>query len=118
MQIGSTEVLKAQMEKCIVSDCKDCPYTDAQICDTAMTKDALEYIESLEERIAIMQESMEALEKQLDDSDRIKVVRCSECQYWQPPTYVEQEDGSTVGHCTAACKGQTDMNWFCADGTR
>lgn len=63
MQIGSIEALKAQMEKCIVSDCKDCPYTDAQICDTAMTKDALEYIESLEERIAIMQESMEALEK-------------------------------------------------------
>lgn len=63
MQIGSTEALKAQMEKCIVSDCKDCPYTDAQICDTAMTKDALEYIESLEERLAIMQESMETLEK-------------------------------------------------------
>ena len=50
--------------------------------------------------------------------DVVTVVRCSECQYWQPPTYQEQEDGSTVGHCTAACKGQTDMNWFCADGTR
>lgn len=63
MQIGSVEALKAQMEKCIVSDCKDCPYTDAQICDTAMTKDALEYIESLEERIAIKDEALEALEK-------------------------------------------------------
>lgn len=50
--------------------------------------------------------------------DVTPVVRCEECCYWQPPTYQEQEDGSTVGHCTAACKGQTDMNWFCADGTR
>lgn len=136
MQIGSIEALKVQMEKCIVSDCKNCPYTDAQICDTAMTKDALEYIEQLEERIAIMQESMDALEKRcnaldalkqrcktlekrLDDSDRINVVRCSECQYWNPPTYAEQEDGSTIGHCTAALNGQqTDAYWFCADGAR
>ena len=76
MQIGSVEALKAQMEKCIVSDCKDCPYTDAQICDTAMTKDALEYIESLEERIAIMQESMEALEKRCKALDALE-QRCN-----------------------------------------
>lgn len=49
----------------------------------------------------------------------VNVVRCSECQYWQPPTYAEQEDGSTIGHCTAALNGQqTDAYWFCADGTR
>lgn len=61
----------------------------------------------------------EALEKRLDDSGRINVVRCSECRYWNPPTYAEQEDGSTVGHCTAALDGQqTDAYWFCADGTR
>ena len=78
MQIGSTEALKAQMEKCIVSDCKDCPYTDAQICDTAMTKDALEYIESLEERIAIMQESMEALEKRNDAIKLKKIEGCTD----------------------------------------
>lgn len=63
--------------------------------------------------------TIEALEKRPDDSDRINVVRCSECQYWNPPTYAEQEDGSTVGHCTAALNGQqTDAYWFCADGTR
>lgn len=51
--------------------------------------------------------------------EAVNVVRCSECQYWQPPTYAEQEDGSTVGHCTAALDGQqTDAYWFCADGTR
>lgn len=51
--------------------------------------------------------------------EAVNVVRCSECQYWQPPTHAEQEDGSTVGHCTAALNGQqTDAYWFCADGTR
>ena len=51
--------------------------------------------------------------------EAVNVVRCSECQYWNPPTYEEQEDGSTVGHCTAALNGQqTDAYWFCADGTR
>ena len=51
--------------------------------------------------------------------DAVPVVRCEECCYWQPPTYQEQEDGSTVGHCTAALNGQqTDAYWFCADGTR
>ena len=58
----------------------------------------------------------------IDDAptiDAVKVVRCEDCQYWQPPTYTEQEDGSTVGHCTAALNGQqTDAYWFCADGTR
>ena len=51
--------------------------------------------------------------------DAVKVVRCEDCQYWQPPTRAEQEDGSTIGHCTAALDGQqTDAYWFCADGTR
>ena len=50
---------------------------------------------------------------------KVSVVRCQDCIYWQPPTYAEQEDGSTVGHCTAALNGQqTDAYWFCADGTR
>ena len=58
----------------------------------------------------------------IDDAptiDAVPVVRCEECCYWQPPTRAEQEDGSTVGHCTAALNGQqTDAYWFCADGTR
>lgn len=58
----------------------------------------------------------------IDDAptiDAVPVVRCEECCYWQPPTYQEQEDGSTVGHCTAALNGQqTDAYWFCADGMR
>lgn len=66
-------------------------------------------------------ETMDAMEE-IDNAptiEAVNVVRCSECQYWQPPTYAEQEDGSTVGHCTAALDGQqTDAYWFCADGTR
>lgn len=51
--------------------------------------------------------------------DAVPVVRCEECCYWRPPTNAEQEDGSTVGHCTAALNGQqTDAYWFCADGAR
>lgn len=57
--------------------------------------------------------------KKAMNADVVQVVRCEECCYWQPPTYQEQEDGSTVGHCTAALNGQqTDAYWFCADGTR
>ena len=89
--------------------CTDCPYY-ANCC--------LDGQEVMENALALLKEQ-EALEKRLDDSDRINVVRCSECQYWQPPTYAEQEDGSTVGHCTAALNGQqTDAYWFCADGVR
>ena len=62
---------------------------------------------------------MMKLVKHAPTIDAVKVVRCEDCQYWQPPTYAEQEDGSTVGHCTAALNGQqTDAYWFCADGTR
>lgn len=131
--------LKEAIKCCAINNCFGCPRNKdiGCVCDTM--HDAYSYIAELEERIAIMQESMEtlekrcnalealeqrckaleALEKRLDDSDRINVVRCSECQYWNPPTYAEQEDGSTIGHCTAALDGQqTDAYWFCADGTR
>lgn len=58
----------------------------------------------------------------IDDPDRVKVVRCRDCRYWEPPTDFEADDGSTTGHCRnnyAPCQNQqTDMNWFCADGER
>lgn len=131
----------AERVKKAVEVCKDrcspyCPYWTEDECRTLILTDCEEAIAERDERIAIMQESMEALEKRcnalevleqrckalekrLDDSDRINVVRCSECQYWNPPTYAEQEDGSTVGHCTAALnEQQTDAYWFCADGVR
>ncbi len=56
------------------------------------------------------------------DSDRVRVVRCRDCRFWQPPTDIEVDDGSTAGRCRnnyAPCQNQqTDMNWFCADGER
>jgi hypothetical protein len=64
---------------------------------------------------------MDALEL-LKDPDRVRVVRCSDCRFWEPPTDIEADDGSTAGRCRndyAPCQNQqTDMNWFCADGER
>lgn len=58
----------------------------------------------------------------MDDPDWLKVTRCEDCRYWEPPTEAEAADGSTIGHCRndyAPCQNQqTDMNWFCADGER
>ena len=56
------------------------------------------------------------------DLDRVKVVRCRDCRFWEPPTDIEADDGCTAGHCRndyGACQNQqTDMNWFCANGER
>lgn len=115
----NTQKIKHALYCCETDQCEICAYREHMLCLNTLSHDACTAIEEQEERIAIMQESMEALEKRLDDSGRISVVRCSECQYWNPPTYAEQEDGSTVGHCTAALNGQqTDACWFCADGAR
>ena len=57
--------------------------------------------------------------KQPDDPDRVKVVRCRDCRYWEPEN---AEEGDTSGRCRndyAPCQNQqTDMTWFCADGER
>lgn len=57
-----------------------------------------------------------------EDPDLVRVVRCSDCRYWEPPTDIEADDGSTAGHCRndyAPCQNQkTVMTWFCADGER
>ena len=51
--------------------------------------------------------------------DAVKVVRCSDCRYWEPEN---AEEGDSYGRCRndyAPCQNQqTDMNWFCADGER
>lgn len=53
------------------------------------------------------------------DSDRVRVVRCSDCRYWEPEN---AEEGDSYGRCRndyAPCQNQqTDMNWYCADGGR
>ena len=51
------------------------------------------------------------------DLDRVKVVRCMDCRFWEPEN---AEEGDSYGRCRndyAPCQNQqTDMNWFCADG--
>lgn len=53
------------------------------------------------------------------DSDRVRVVRCSDCRFWEPEN---AEEGDSYGRCRndyAPCQNQqTDMDWFCADGER
>lgn len=53
------------------------------------------------------------------DFDRVRVVRCSDCRFWEPEN---AEEGDSYGRCRndyAPCQNQqTDMNWFCADGER
>ena len=53
------------------------------------------------------------------DLDRVRVVRCLECQYWKPEN---AEESDTSGRCQnryGVCEGQTtDMIWYCADGER
>ncbi len=60
------EKIKKGLDTCALrsaGDCTSCPYFENTYCNDLLASDAAEYIESLEERIAIMQESMEALEK-------------------------------------------------------
>ena len=55
----------------------------------------------------------------LKDPDRVRVVRCSDCRFWEPEN---AEEGDSYGRCRndyAPCQNQqTDMNWYCADGER
>ena len=92
------------IERCIchVPDaCRDCAY-DAEHpypeCEYTLLQDALEL---------------------LKDGDRVKVVRCADCRYWEPEN---SEEGDYSGHCKRSfgiCYSQlTDASWFCADGER
>jgi len=65
------EKVKKGLDICALrsaGDCTCCPYFENTYCNDLLASDAAEYIESLDERIAIMQESMEALEKQVAES--------------------------------------------------
>lgn len=51
--------------------------------------------------------------------DRVEVVRCAECVYWQPDN---AEEGDSYGRCrnhyTPCENQQTESMWFCANGER
>lgn len=53
----------------------------------------------------------------LNDPDRVRVVRCGNCRYWEPPSKEEVEDGCTYGRCSDTGAG-ADVNDFCSSGER
>ena len=53
----------------------------------------------------------------LKDPDLVKVVRCGNCRYWEPPSKEEVEDGCTYGQCHNNGAG-ADVNDFCSSGER
>lgn len=99
MRLIDGDKLLKQFE--VIGECEDCEHIceqDGNYCDYMKMRNLIKHAPTI---------------------DAVPVVRCEECCYWRPPTNAEQEDGSTVGHCTAALNGQqTDAYWFCADGTR
>ena len=77
------EKVKAGLEHCDKYECIGCPYRGIEptdygemLCFEVVSHDALEAIAQLEERIAIMQESMEALEKRCNTLDALE-QRCN-----------------------------------------
>ena len=56
---------------------------------------------------------LDALEL-LKDPDRVKIVRCEDCECW---TANNDEEGDNSGVCTNFGHSiTTDGTWFCADG--
>lgn len=117
------EKVKAGLRICsstkrLTLGCNECPYLNEVLCVGSLASDAAELIALLEERIAIMQESMEALEKRQEDPDRIKVIRCADCAWWESNN---AEEGDTSGYCrkNAECENAlTDMTFFCGSADR
>lgn len=132
------DIKKALRECRSPGKCDDCPLKDNPDCITLLKWDALNAIEELQERIGIVQESMEALEKRckalealeqrcktlealekrLADHDRIKVIRCADCAWWEANN---TEEGDTSGYCrkNAECENAlTDMTFFCGSADR
>lgn len=60
-------------------------------------------------------DDIDAAIKRLEDPDRLKVVRCSDCRFWKANN---TEEGDDSGTCTdGICDGHTtDAYWYCADG--
>ena len=131
--------LKHAIKHCAEDHCIGCMYGHDPECINHIMSATGSYIAELEERIAIMQESMEALEKRcnalealeqrcktlevmekrLKDPDRIKVVRCKDCRYFEPSN---AEEGDNSGYCRndyAPCQNQTvDAWWYCGSAER
>ena len=137
--LTAAERIKKAVEVCKQGCSPYCPYWTEDECRTLILTDCAEAIAERDERIAIMQESMETLEKRcntlnaleqrckalevlekrLKDPDRIKVVRCKDCRYFEPSN---AEEGDNSGYCRndyAPCQNQTvDAWWYCGSAER
>lgn len=106
------EIKKALRECRLSGKCDDCPLKDNPDCITLLKRDALNAIEELEERIAIMQESMEALEKRCNALNALE-QRCKALEVLeqrnepQPPNYGVIGDFHTyTGYKCPNCDGE------------
>lgn len=109
------EKVKKGLALCLTGEasaCKDCPYyaeckEAVGIGPSPLRRDALKLLEE-----------QEALEKRLADHDRIKVIRCADCAWWEANN---AEEGDTSGYCrkNAECENAlTDMTFFCGSAER
>ena len=112
------KVMDALRHCAVLKSCDTCPYDEVckgTSCNPAMA-DAAELLEKQSIKIADLKLERKKLRS---DPDRVKVVRCADCRYWEPEN---AEEGDCSGRCRnnyAPCQNQqTDMTWFCADGER
>lgn len=96
-------------------DCKKTPRNNAVMADalTLLREQNSKIIELKQERQRLRGYAFELL----DAPDRVKVVRCGDCRYWEPPTKEEVEDGCTYGRCRDTGAG-CDVTDFCSSGER
>ena len=85
------EKLKTLFECCIEMRCSECPLYIGIVCYIKGMIKA--YIDSLEERIAIMQESMEALERQIGQEELIPISWLEEKLVGHPELPYATTDG-------------------------
>lgn len=86
---------------------KNCPYLDK----------CLEGIESIFK--PMISDALALLKKYAYGTRYVPVVRCYECQHWEPEN---AEEFATSGHCRKPYwmseGATTDSTWFCSDGER
>lgn len=118
--------LKKVLQLCAAGDCLHCSSFSDDDCMEVVAGDSLNYITELEERIAIKDEALEALEqrcnalealeKRLKDPDRINVTHCKDCKHLF--------DGEQTENCCDVLMEKTGWmheisvspDWYCADG--
>ena len=113
--------LKKATECCIKMDCLHCPLGTVIGCDQKLANEVMAYMDELEERISIMQESMEAFEqrcKALEEQNKpIEPTKnaygellCGKCgdgvvgQYWITAHGLKQERHAFCRDCGQAVK--------------